>query len=141
MKKKIVFAFATFIFVLVAFTGGLLAGVSATRQEEQTSAATATPVALAGAPIGQPGVHLEASRPAPVIRDASLRTSAWQQIEAVTLCKSLSEDDVIVLVDPANALAETWVLACPTGKQEAYKVEYVPTISGTSFTVTRMAQP
>jgi hypothetical protein len=140
MKKKIALALTTFILALVAFTGGLLLGVLSTRdaQEQRLTAASAT------APADQPNLGIEASQPAPMRAhrdDTTVRAGAWEQIEAATLCKSPSPDNVHILVDPLDALAEIWILACPDREDESYRVVYTPTVSGTTTIVTKMARP
>lgn len=138
MKKNITLAFTAFILVLVAFTGGLLLGVSTTWQEKEQPLTAAVPVVMS---TGQTAPDIEASQAAPVIRDAPMRTGAWEQIEAATLCKSPSPEDLYILVDPLDALAEIWLLTCPNGQDEAYRVVYTPTVSGATTIVTRMARP
>jgi hypothetical protein len=144
MKKKIILAFIALILVLVAFTGGLLLGVSTTRQAKEQPLTTAPPAAT---PTGQFDLGIEASQPAPMRTHwdgTVVRAGAWEQIEAATLCKSPSQDSLYILyilVDPLDALAEIWLLTCPEGEDEAYRVVYTPTVSGTTTIVTRMARP
>lgn len=142
-KKRIILLLAALILAFTAFTAGLLLGVTSTRSDETRVTAT-SPFATAPADSQPPSLSLEASQPAPMRAhrdDTSVRTGAWEQIEAATLCKSPSPESVVILVDPFDALAEIWMLTCPNGDMESYRVVYTPTVSGTTAIVTKMARP
>jgi transcriptional regulator with XRE-family HTH domain len=142
-KKKIILLFGALILAFTAFTGGLLLGATANRSDEMQATAT-SPFATAPADSKQPSLGLEASQPAPMRAhrdDTTIRTGAWEQIEAATLCKSPSPESVVILIDPFDALAEIWVMTCPNGDMESYRVVYTPTVSGTTAIVTKMARP
>lgn len=134
-RTYIIVALAAIISIAIGALLGAVGVLMVGGRAENTVAQHATAIQAS-----TQGPDIEASQSAPV-EESKLRLSAWDEIEAISLCKSPSEQDVIVLIDPSNALAETWLLVCDDGRQEAYKVEYVPTISGASFTVTKMAQP
>ena len=140
MKKKIFLALAVLILTFTAFVGGLLLGVTSQRATDhsQPQATETAAISLDELPDTQ------ASQVAPLIphRDESaVRAGAWEQIEAATLCQSPSPDNVYILIDPLDALAEIWILACPDGDDESYRVVYTPTVSGTTTIVTKMARP
>lgn len=140
MKKKIFLAFAVLILTFTAFVVGLLLGVTSQRAAErpQPQVTETAAVSLDGLPDTQ------ASQTAPLrpLRDdTTVRAGAWKQVEAVALCQSPSPDNLYILVDPLDALAEIWILACPDGEDEAYRVVYTPTVSGATAIVTKMARP
>jgi hypothetical protein len=140
MKKKIFLALAVLILTFTAFVVGLLLGVTSQRaadrpQPQVTETAAASLDELP---------DTQASQTAPLRPhrdDAPVRLGAWEQVEAATLCQSPSPDNLYVLVDPLDALAEIWILACPGGEDESYRVVYTPTVSGTTTIVTKMARP
>jgi transcriptional regulator with XRE-family HTH domain len=139
-KKKIFLALAVLILTFTAFVVGLLLGITSQRaadrpQPQVTETAAASLDELP---------DTQASQTAPMRPhrdDTTVRAGAWEQIEAATLCKSPSSDNVYILVDPLDALAEIWILTCPGGQDESYRVVYTPTVSGTTTIVTKMARP
>jgi transcriptional regulator with XRE-family HTH domain len=139
-KKKIIIALAVLILTFTAFVGGLLLGVTSQRAAErpQPQATETAVISLNELP------ETQASQAAPLRPhrdDTTVRAGAWEQIEAATLCKSPSPDNVYILIDPLDALAEIWIMACPDGEDESYRVVYTPTVSGTTTIVTKIARP
>ena len=136
----IILAIAVLILSFTAFTGGLLLGVTSTREDKnqnETDVLVIQPTQTSHVPAAE----VEPLLPAADAKPESARTGAWEQIAVATLCKSPSPDNLYILVDPFDTLAEIWLLTCLDGEDEAYRVSYLPTVSGMTTTVTKMARP
>ena len=142
MKKKIILALAVLILTFTAFAGGLLLGVTSQRAASQQQQHPQVTETAAASLDGLPDTQASQTAPLRPLRDdTTVRAGAWEQVEAVALCQSPSPDNLYILVDPLDALAEIWILTCPGGQDEAYRVVYTPTVSGTTTIVTKMARP